>query len=72
MDDKGNIEAVGIKLDEDQMERMRIIDKNYRYTKGQVFCWYENQPWEELWDEDDQLEAPQVVVQGGKEFVIED
>ena len=48
-----NMAASKIKLNDDQMQRIKDIDRNHRLTKGQVFCWYEDQPWQELWDNED-------------------
>ncbi len=48
-----NIQAVcGNLLDEEEMTRIRNIDKNCRLIKGQVFLWKENQDWQDLWDVD--------------------
>jgi diketogulonate reductase-like aldo/keto reductase len=33
-----------------EMEAIAKIDRNCRLIKGQVFCWKENQNWEDLWD----------------------
>ena len=33
-----------------EMEAIGEIDRNCRLIKGQVFCWKENQSWEDLWD----------------------
>jgi alcohol dehydrogenase (NADP+) len=33
-----------------EMEAIAGIDRNCRLIKGQVFCWKENQSWEDLWD----------------------
>ena len=45
-----NMKASKIKLNKEQMTRIEGIDRNHRLTKGQVFCWYKDQPWQELWD----------------------
>eukprot|EP01084_Bolivina_argentea_P248951 416554_1 len=45
-----NMYAANIKLSNEQMKRIECIDQNHRLTKGQVFCWYKEQPWQELWD----------------------
>jgi alcohol dehydrogenase (NADP+) len=37
-------------LSASEMEAIAKLDRNCRLIKGQVFCWKENQPWEELWD----------------------
>ena len=33
-----------------EMEAIAKLDRNCRLIKGQVFCWKENQSWEDLWD----------------------
>ncbi len=33
-----------------EMEIIGRLDRNCRLIKGQVFCWKENQGWEDLWD----------------------
>lgn len=33
-----------------EMEKIAKLDRNCRLIKGQVFCWKENQNWEDLWD----------------------
>lgn len=38
-------------LTEDEMTRLRLIDRNCRLIKGQVFLWPEALGWEDLWDE---------------------
>ena len=47
---KENLNASQIKLNKEQMNEITKIDKNHRLTKGQVFSWYKDQPWQELWD----------------------
>lgn len=42
--------AASIQLTEADMEEISKIDKNCRLIKGQVFCWKDNQSWEDLWD----------------------
>jgi alcohol dehydrogenase (NADP+) len=37
-------------LTEVEMETIAQLDRNCRLIKGQVFCWKENQGWEDLWD----------------------
>ena len=32
-----------------EMDAISKLDRNCRLIKGQVFCWKENQPWEDLW-----------------------
>ncbi|HRU15175.1 MAG TPA: aldo/keto reductase [Anaerohalosphaeraceae bacterium] len=54
-----NLEAaVGPPLTEEEMDRIRRIDKNCRLIKGQVFLWKENQSWEDLWDPSGQITPP--------------
>lgn len=38
-------------LTEEEMEAIRLEDKNCRLVKGQVFLWEGAKGWEELWDE---------------------
>jgi alcohol dehydrogenase (NADP+) len=37
-------------LTETEMKAIAKTDKNCRLIKGQVFCWKDNQSWEDLWD----------------------
>lgn len=37
-------------LTEEEMERIRLADKNCRLVKGQVFLWPGAERWEELWE----------------------
>ncbi len=37
-------------LSDSEMQRIAALDRNCRLIKGQVFCWKENQSWEDLWD----------------------
>jgi len=54
-----NLEAAaGPPLTEEEMDRIRRIDKNCRLIKGQVFLWKENQSWEDLWDPSGQITPP--------------
>ncbi|HIU76637.1 MAG TPA: aldo/keto reductase [Candidatus Pelethocola excrementipullorum] len=39
-------------LTEEEMERIRLADKNCRLVKGQVFLWPGAKSWEDLWDLD--------------------
>lgn len=39
-------------LTEEEMERIRLADKNCRLVKGQVFLWPNAKGWEDLWDMD--------------------
>lgn len=39
-------------LTEEEMERIRLADKNCRLIKGQVFLWETAAGWEDLWDQD--------------------
>lgn len=33
-----------------EMDRISQLDRNCRLIKGQVFCWKDNQDWQDLWD----------------------
>jgi alcohol dehydrogenase (NADP+) len=37
-------------LTESEMKAIAQLDRNCRLIKGQVFCWKDNQSWEDLWD----------------------
>ena len=37
-------------LTDAEMEAIAKLDRNCRLIKGQVFCWKDNQNWEDLWD----------------------
>ena len=37
-------------LTEEEMEAIRLEDKNCRLVKGQVFLWEGARGWEEIWD----------------------
>ena len=37
-------------LTSSEMDSIAKLDRNCRLIKGQVFCWKENQSWEDLWD----------------------
>lgn len=37
-------------LTEEEMERMKSVDRNNRLIKGQVFLWPTAQTWQDLWD----------------------
>ncbi|MEJ5259994.1 MAG: aldo/keto reductase [Anaerohalosphaeraceae bacterium] len=50
--------AVSEPLREEEMERIRRIDKNCRLIKGQVFLWKPNQSWEDLWDPTGEITPP--------------
>lgn len=50
--------AVSEPLTEEEMERIRQIDKNCRLIKGQVFLWKSNQSWEDLWDPTGEITPP--------------
>lgn len=39
-------------LTEEEMEKIRLADKNCRLVKGQVFLWAGAKSWEDLWDLD--------------------
>lgn len=42
--------VVSAPLSADDMNAIRLIDRNCRLIKGQVLLWKENQSWEDLWD----------------------
>jgi alcohol dehydrogenase (NADP+) len=47
----GNLKCVTTEpLTADDMNAISKIDRGCRLIKGQVFCWKDNQPWEDLWD----------------------
>ena len=37
-------------LTDAEMAEIAKLDRNCRLIKGQVFCWKENQDWQDLWD----------------------
>jgi len=39
-------------LTAEEMARIKLLDKNCRFIKGQVFTWVSAKSWEDLWDED--------------------
>ena len=39
-------------MTEEEMETIRLADKNCRLVKGQVFLWPGAKGWEDLWDVD--------------------
>ena len=39
-------------LTEEEMEKIRLADKNCRLVKGQVFLWPGAESWEDVWDLD--------------------
>ena len=39
-------------LKKEEMEKIRLADKNCRLVKGQVFLWPGAESWEDLWDLD--------------------
>jgi diketogulonate reductase-like aldo/keto reductase len=41
-----------------EMAEIAGIDRNCRLIKGQVFCWKENQSWEDLWDVTGEITPP--------------
>lgn len=46
-----NLQSItGDPLTEEEMECIRLADKNCRLVKGQVFLWEEAKSWEDLWD----------------------
>ena len=50
--------VVGDPLTSEDMEAIRIIDRNCRLIKGQVFLWKDHQPWEDLWDLNGRVTSP--------------
>ena len=42
--------AAGDPLTRQEMEQIRLADKNCRLIKGQVFLWEGARGWEDLWD----------------------
>ena len=44
-------------LTQEDMQAIASIDRNCRLIKGQVFLWKPNQPWEDLWDLDGEIES---------------
>ncbi|MEM9034163.1 MAG: aldo/keto reductase [Actinomycetota bacterium] len=48
-----NLRAVTeLRLSDEEMGRLADVDRSCRLIKGQVFCWRDDQPWQELWDPD--------------------
>lgn len=45
-------------LSDDEYRQLRLIDKNCRLIKGQVFLWEEADGWEDLWDLDGKIPCP--------------
>lgn len=39
-------------LSEEEMLKIKAVDKNCRFIKGQVFTWMSARDWRDLWDED--------------------
>jgi len=42
-------------LTEEEMEAIRLEDRNCRLIKGQVFLWKGAKGWEDLWDVDGKI-----------------
>jgi alcohol dehydrogenase (NADP+) len=42
--------VVSVPLSPEEMAAIAGIDRECRLIKGQVFCWKDNQSWEDLWD----------------------
>jgi diketogulonate reductase-like aldo/keto reductase len=54
-----NIQSVvGAPLTTEEMKAIAGIDRGCRLIKGQVFCWKENQNWEDLWDLNGEITPP--------------
>ena len=45
-----NFETLNFKLTMEQMERINAVDRHFRFGRGEVMFWRENQKWEELFD----------------------
>lgn len=45
-----NFETLNMTLTHEQMERINALDKHYRFARGEIFRWKEEQPWQELFD----------------------
>jgi alcohol dehydrogenase (NADP+) len=41
-------------LTEDEMERLRKADRNFRLIKGEVFLWKEAVDWRDIWDREEE------------------
>lgn len=54
-----NLQGVlGVPLTLEDMEAIRLADRNCRLIKGQVFLWKDNQSWEDLWDIHGEITPP--------------
>ncbi len=55
----GNLKGVvGEPLTSEDMNAIRMIDRDCRLIKGQVFLWKENQSWKDLWDVNGEITPP--------------
>jgi diketogulonate reductase-like aldo/keto reductase len=55
----GNLKCVTTEpLTAEDMAAIAKIDRQCRLIKGQVFCWKDNQPWEDLWDLNGEITPP--------------
>ncbi len=45
-----------MRITDEEMAELAMIDKNCRLIKGQVFLWKDGQTWEDLWDLDGTIE----------------
>jgi diketogulonate reductase-like aldo/keto reductase len=55
----GNLKGVvGEPLTSEDMNAIRMIDRDCRLIKGQVFLWKENQSWQDLWDVNGEITPP--------------
>ena len=55
----GNLKCiVGEPLTSEDMDAIRMIDRDCRLIKGQVFLWKENQSWQDLWDMNGEITPP--------------
>eukprot|EP01084_Bolivina_argentea_P105350 188633_1 len=45
-----NFDTLNFQLSQQHMERIDALDKHFRFARGEVFRWKEDQTWEELFD----------------------
>lgn len=45
-------------LTDEEMEKLRKADRNFRLLKGNVFLWVGAEDWRDVWDHDDELNIP--------------
>ncbi|ETO15498.1 alcohol dehydrogenase [Reticulomyxa filosa] len=46
-------QALKVNLIEPHIQQINQLDKNHRLLRGEVYRWYQNQSWQELWDFED-------------------